>query len=137
MTASAVLRSSLRETMESTFVELVDQTVRAVADAARTPNNLDVAEGFDNPSGETAASIQVRGIRSSASRFVAEIEATSPGAFFTNLGEVLTPTAARVMTWIDRQSGGRVFAQQVDMTRYAGWFNAQVEFSFDTAISRA
>ena len=123
--------------MEATFVELVSETVLAVQDAARVPGGLDVADGFDNPSGETAASIVVRGIRSSATMFTAEIEATSPGAFFTNLGEVLTPTAARVMTWIDRQSGGRVFAHEVDMTRYAGWFNAQIEHSFDAALRRA
>lgn len=131
-----VLRSDLRVASERLFVQLVDETVRGTQDAARNPGNLAVASGFKNPSGETAASIQVTSIRAAATQFSAEIEASSPGAYWTNLGVVLTPTAAQALSWIDRQTGGRVFTKRVDMTPYRGWFEAQVRHDYDTAVRR-
>jgi hypothetical protein len=134
--ATDVLRSNVRVAAERLFVAVVDDTVRGVQDAARTPGALDVAPGFKNPSGETAASIRVTEIRAAATQFTATLEATSDGAFFTNLGQVLTPNTARALSWIDRQTGGRVFARYVDMTPYAGWFGLQAEHSFNEALRR-
>lgn len=78
---------------------------------------------FDDPSGATSESIRYERTDPDNIRgWYYDITVDSPGGFFTNLGEVLTPNLPPMaMRWIHHRTGDVIFATRVDMRRYRNW----------------